>query len=298
MTDMNPAMSAAAGFRPKVIVTGAASGIGKEIAREFAEQGADLVLIDFDADRLAEAAAGLPNTAADAPGTVETIDADLRDASAIPQMMERVFARGAAHVLVNAAGVYPAAPLLELTADLWDAVQAINVRAPLLLTVAFARQVLAAGIEAPAGYPCVVNISSGAALRARPGAAHYTTSKAALEMVTRASALELGPQGIRVNAVAPGFVVVDSTLNLSSADYISKVSETPLGRKGRPDDIARAVLWMASPAAEWVTGEVLRVDGGSSTGAMNLPVHWAKPRTEVSDAHDGAAAKQQEGKAE
>jgi NAD(P)-dependent dehydrogenase (short-subunit alcohol dehydrogenase family) len=94
-------------------------------------------------------------------------------------------------------------------------------------------------------------------------------------MATRASALELGPLGIRVNAVAPGFVTVDSEANPVTEEYAAAVSPNPLGRRGRPDDIANAVLWLCSDAAEWITGEVLRVDGGASTGAMNLPLHWA-----------------------
>jgi NAD(P)-dependent dehydrogenase (short-subunit alcohol dehydrogenase family) len=172
-------------------------------------------------------------------------------------------------VLVNSAGVYPATPFLDLNAATWDAVQHLNVRAPLLATVALARLATAAGRA-----PVIVNISSGAALRARPGAAPYSSSKAALEMVTRASALELGAYGIRVNAVAPGFVTVDSDANPVTEEYAAAVSPNPLGRRGQPDDIARAVLWLCSDEADWVTGEVLRVDGGASTGAMNLPLHW------------------------
>lgn len=93
-------------------------------------------------------------------------------------------------------------------------------------------------------------------------------------MATRASALELGPLGIRVNAVAPGFVTLDSTANPVSEDYAAAVSGNPLGRRGKPDDIARAVLWLTSGEAEWITGEILRVDGGSSAGAMKVPLHW------------------------
>jgi NAD(P)-dependent dehydrogenase (short-subunit alcohol dehydrogenase family) len=199
---------------------------------------------------------------------VRTIVADLRDPVSPERVVAEAWSAAPVDVLVNAAGVYPATPFAELDATTWDAVQAVNVRAPLLATVALGNLAVAAGRT-----PCVVNISSGAALRARPGAAPYSTSKAALEMVTRASALELGPAGIRVNAVAPGFVTVDSTINAVTPEYADAVSANPLGRRGAPSDIAEAVFWLADPdAAGWVTGTVLRVDGGSSTGAHTLPL--------------------------
>ncbi|WP_166969478.1 SDR family NAD(P)-dependent oxidoreductase [Brevibacterium atlanticum] len=264
-------------FAPHVLVTGAASGIGKEIAHQYADQSVQLTIVDFDAEALTVVADDLRRSGS----VVNTIMCDLRRPEAPASVIDSAFSHGDVHVLINSAGIYPAVPLLDITAEVWDAVQSINVRTPQLLTVEFAKRVRHLANELPIGYPSVVNISSGAALRARPGAAPYTTSKAALEMVTRASALELGPQGIRVNAVAPGFVVVDSDLNRLSDDYVEKVSANPLGRKGRPDDIARAVLWLASPEAEWITGEILRVDGGSAAGALNLPIHWPETRTEI-----------------
>lgn len=269
-----------------VLVTGAASGIGLEVARGYAADGCRLTLVDFDARRLAEAEESCRSLGGDAQSLV----ADLRDTEAPAQVMDAAFAAGPLDVLVNAAGVYPAVPLLDVTAEIWDAVQAINVRAPLLLTVELARRTAGRTSDPPTGCPSVVNISSGAALRARPGAAPYTTSKAAVEMATRAAALELGPLGIRVNAVAPGFIAVDSTLNPLSDEYVSKISENPLGRVGVPADIARAVRWIASPAAEWITGEVLRVDGGANAGTLGLPIHWSEPRLDVhTDDQEGRA---------
>jgi NAD(P)-dependent dehydrogenase (short-subunit alcohol dehydrogenase family) len=250
-----------------VLITGAGSGIGRQTALAFAGQGEMLSLVDLRADAanaVAREARALGAEAAHVHGT------DLRDPEAPAATVRAAWEKAPVDVLVNAAGVYPATPFLDLDASIWDAVQHLNVRAPLLSTVALAQLASAAGRR-----PVVVNISSGAALRARPGAAPYATSKAALEMATRASALELGPLGIRVNAVAPGFVTVDSEANPVTEEYAAAVSPNPLGRRGRPDDIANAVLWLCSDAAEWITGEVLRVDGGASTGAMNLPLHWA-----------------------
>ncbi|MDP9886072.1 NAD(P)-dependent dehydrogenase (short-subunit alcohol dehydrogenase family) [Sinomonas atrocyanea] len=249
-----------------VLITGAGSGIGRQTAIAFAQQGAVLSLVDLRADAATAVAREAQALGAEA---VHVYGTDLRDPEAPAATVRAAWETAPVDVLVNAAGVYPATPFLDLDASTWDAVQNLNVRAPLLSTVVLAQLASAAGRR-----PVVVNISSGAALRARPGAAPYATSKAALEMATRASALELGPLGIRVNAVAPGFVTVDSEANPVTEEYAAAVSPNPLGRRGRPDDIANAVLWLCSDAAEWITGEVLRVDGGASTGAMNLPLHW------------------------
>lgn len=256
-----------------VLVTGAASGIGLAVARSFAALGDRLTLVDHRADALAAAAGSIGSTEA-----VGTVAADLRDPDAPTRAVTAAWEQAPVDVLVNAAGVYPATPFLELDAATWDSVQDVNVRAPLLATVALGRLATRVGRT-----PTVVNISSGAALRARPGAAPYSTSKAALEMVTRASALELGAAGIRVNAVAPGFVVVDSEVNRVSDEYAAAVSPNPLGRPGDPSDIAKAVVWLADPEQSgWVTGTILRVDGGSSTGAHNLPLSSSTTREEVS----------------
>ncbi|TCK62893.1 SDR family oxidoreductase [Curtobacterium sp. PhB136] len=249
-----------------VLVTGAASGIGLAVAQRFASLGDRLTLVDHRADALAAAAGSI------GPTPVGTVVADLRDPDAPTRAVSTAWEQAPVDVLVNAAGVYPATPFLELDAATWDSVQDVNVRAPLLATVALAQLATAAGRT-----PTVVNITSGAALRARPGAAPYSTSKAALEMVTRASALELGAAGIRVNAVSPGFVVVDSAVNRVSDEYAAAVSPNPLGRPGEPSDIAKAVVWLADPEQSgWVTGTVLRVDGGSSTGAHTLPLSTAR----------------------
>ncbi len=241
-----------------VLVTGAGGGIGAAIAARFAEAGDRLVLSDLRAAELSTVAAELGN-AVELPG-------DLADTDYVEGLVERA---GAVDVLVNAAGIYPATPLLEMTAAVWDRVQDVNVRAALLTTVVFGRAHVAAGTTG-----AVVNISSGAATRARPGAAHYATSKAALEMVTKACAVELGPHGIRVNAVSPGFVTVDSDANPVTEAYAAAVSVNPLGRRGEPREIADAVYWLAGPEAAWITGAVLRVDGGSTAGAAGLPLHW------------------------
>ena len=262
-----------------VVVTGAASGIGRAVCETFAAAGDRVVAVDRRAEPLEEAVAAL-RRAHRVP--VRALVADLAEPGAAAGLADRARAADAAGepatVLVNAAGLYPAVPLLELTPDAWDRVLDVNLRAAALTTVGFARTLVAAGRPG-----AVVNISSGAAVRARPGAAAYCTSKAALEMLTRACAVELGEHGIRVNAVSPGFVPVDSAANPVTEEYAAAVSPNPLGRPGRPEDIARAVHWLAGDDAAWTTGAVLRVDGGSTAGTTALPLHWP-PATAQGDA--------------
>lgn len=262
-----------------VLVTGAGGGIGAAIAARFAADGCRLTLADFRPQELSDTVARLR---AEHDVEIEGIDGDLADASFASRLVDRA---GRPGVLVNSAGIYPATPLLDMTAQIWDRVQDVNVRAAMLTTVAFGRSCAEAHLPG-----VVVNISSGAATRARPGAAHYATSKAALEMLTRACAVELGGSGIRVNAVSPGFVTVDSSANPVTEAYAEAVSVNPLGRRGEPDDIARAVHWLASAEAEWITGAILRVDGGSTAGASRLPLHWAG-QTEVQQGGQNTAGR-------
>jgi len=249
-----------------VVVTGAGSGIGLQVALRFAELGERLTLVDISGTALDGAAREAEARGAEV-ASVQSVD--LRTTEGPGAVIDEAWDIAPVDVLVNSAGVYPATPFLSLDAATWDRVLDLNTRAPMLTTVSLARRAVSDQRGAS-----VINISSGASQRARPGAAPYSTSKAGLEMLTRASALELGQYGIRVNAVAPGFVTVDSEINPVTEEYAAAVSPNPLGRRGLPDDIARAVIWLAGDDANWITGEILRVDGGSSAGAMNLPLHW------------------------
>lgn len=241
-----------------VVVTGAASGIGHEIGSLFAGLGATVTGVD------------LPDARAAVPGNFQHwIPKDLSGAD-VAAAVETAWKVAPIDVLVNAAGIYPAVPVREVSEAVWDHIMNVNVRAPMMAIVALARLAESAGER-----PSVVNISSGAAHRSRPGGAVYAVSKAALNMVTKSTALEFGRIGIRVNAVSPGFVSVDSFANPVTAEYKAVMSDNPVGRAGRPADVARAVLWLADPESEWVTGTILTVDGGSSTGMMHVPLNWS-----------------------
>jgi 3-oxoacyl-[acyl-carrier protein] reductase len=246
----------------RVVVTGAAGRIGTAIAGRFCREGDTVVAVDFREADLQAAMKPLVAT-----GAATTVVADQRDVSVTKELIPRVWdTAGPVDVLVNVAAYIPVDRFIDMTAARWDEVMAVNVRAPMLLTGALARRARDAGRTAS-----VVTISSGAALRARPGAAHYTTSKAAVEMMVRNAAIELAPD-VRVNAVSPGFINVDSPVNRVSAEYARALGGNPMGRPGHPDDIANAVYWIAGDEASWVTGSVLRVDGGSSAGNAALPL--------------------------
>lgn len=244
-----------------VLVTGAAGGVGAACAAAFAAHGDHVTGVDARGEELRSS---MDRLAAQHGVRTAAEVADLADPDCGALVARAVDGLGPVDVLVNAAGIYPATPLDAMTAAAWDRVQHVNVRAPVLLTVALAAQRRSGA---------VVNISSGAATRARPGAAHYCTSKAALEMATKACAVELASAGIRVNAVAPGFITVDSPVNPVTDTYRDAVSRNPLGRSGEVEEVAAAVLWLASDAASFTTGAVLRVDGGATAGTTDLPLH-------------------------
>lgn len=237
-----------------MIVTGAGSGIGRAAALAFAAAGADVLGVGRRAEPLAEVAARQPR--------VVPFVADVRVGEAPTAIVAAAVNRwGKVDVLVNNAGVFAAMSLAETDARRVRDVFDTNVVAPSLLAAA-----ALAELRANAG--TIVNVSSMLGHRPAPGAAHYAASKAALEQLTRTWALELAPDRVRVNAVAPGPTDSDALAAAGlSAEAIAKVENdeaerVPLGRRGRADEVAAWIIGFADPAAAWLTGQVLTVDGG------------------------------------
>ncbi|MEU3168208.1 SDR family NAD(P)-dependent oxidoreductase [Streptosporangium sp. NPDC006930] len=250
-----------------VLVTGGARGIGRGIADAFHDAGATVVVADLDETRTEQVAAELAATSGASPAPVSAVRLDVRDPGSVTAAFEHATTRhGGVDVLVNCAGVYPNTSALDMTAAEWDEVFAVNVRGVMLTSQAFARTSGALG-----GGRRIVNVSSGAARSARVGAAHYCSSKAAVEMLTRVLALEFAPSGITVNAVAPGLIEVPATLALSAEYVTTLVAGQPVHRMGTPAEIARACLFLADPDSSFITGSVLDVDGGFLAGTALPP---------------------------
>ena len=234
------------------LVTGASRGIGAAVARALDQAGARVVLVARDRARLEQVAAGLVND----PVVLETDLAHPEAPAALAA--EALNAVGAVDILINNAAVAHRASVLDLTPALIDRLLAVNVRAPLLLIAALAPGMIDHGGGA------IVNLSSVSGVVGTPRRASYAATKGAIDAATRSLAAELGPAGIRVNAVAPG--VVDTDLwakNKAIPGVVEQIeAQTPLRRWSVPGDIADVVVFLASDAARFITGETLCVDGG------------------------------------
>ena len=239
------------------IVTGGGSGIGFAVARAFARAGANVVIAGRRKDTLDHAASLIAETGAQ----TSAISADVADPADCQHLVAAAVGRfGAADVLVNNAAYFALVPLLDADAEAAARFLSVNVAGPLHCARAFAADAIAKGRRG-----AVVNVSSIAGQRPAPGCGLYSASKAALDMLTRAMALEWGPQGIRVNAVAPGHVATEGVLADFQAGRLDKarmLASIPARRIADVDDIADAVLFLCSDAARHVMGQVLTVDGG------------------------------------
>jgi 3-oxoacyl-[acyl-carrier protein] reductase len=239
-----------------VIVTGAAAGIGQATARRFAQEGCKVASWDFREGQ------------AEPSGLFQTVD--VPDSAAVGRAVEEVVSRwGGVSVLVNNAGILRDGQLVKykdgavvgaMSDAQFDAVVDVNLRGVFLC----ARAVVPAMIQAGGGV--ILNASSVVGLYGNFGQTNYVASKAGVVGMTRVWARELGKYRIRVNAVTPGFIGTEMVRAMPAKVLQSMVDHTPLGRMGKPDDVANAYLWLASDAASFVSGAVLGVDGGMVTG--------------------------------
>jgi NAD(P)-dependent dehydrogenase (short-subunit alcohol dehydrogenase family) len=241
-----------------VLVTGGGSGLGRGIALRFAEAGAQVV-VHYRSS--AAGARAVVEGCQQAGSRATAFAADLTNEGEVARLFgQAAEAHGPIDVLINNAGVYPSAPLVEITPRQWDEIIALNLRSVHLCTQAAARQMIAHGAGG-----AIVNITSIEAESAASAHSHYAAAKAGVLAHTRAAAWELGRHGIRVNAVAPGLIWREG-IEQDWPDGVARWGQAaPLGRLGQPEDVADACLFLASSAARWITGASLTVDGGVLT---------------------------------
>lgn len=246
------------------IVTGGGMGIGQAIAFRLAEAGASIMIADIDL----EAANQTVEQIKASGGKAQAIRADARSAADAKKVAQAtVEAFGSLDILVNNAGVYPIFPIKEISEEIWDKTLDTNLKGMFFCSQAAAEAMIKGGHGGK-----IVNIASIDALHPGGELAHYNASKGGVVMLTKALALELAPHQILVNAVAPGSIATPGTAASTDA-YLARGGDikdlakkfrgrVPLGRVGRPDDIAKVVLFVVSAAADYMTGSLVLVDGG------------------------------------
>lgn len=235
------------------LVTGATSGIGAATAAALADQGAHVLVAGRNASRGADVVSAIRARG----GKADFVAADLHDADSARQLARRAVELGGGRVdiLVNNAGVGAFKPTAEVTEEEFDSLYAVNVKASYFLVAALAPGMAARGAGA------IVNVSTQVAAYGAPGMSLYGSSKAALNLLTKAWAAEYGPQGVRVNAVALGPTRTEGTASMGEGlDRLA--AQAPAGRPATPDEVASAIVYLAGAAASFVQGVVLPVDGG------------------------------------
>lgn len=235
-----------------VVVTGAGKGIGKGIAQAFAQAGYQVVVSDINYDECLQVA-----TEIEAIGQKAiAVKCDVSLKVEVDNLIEEAINKfGQLDVLVNNAGIFPFQAFAEMTESDWDKVMNVNLKSLFLSSQAAAKKMLAGGK--------IINISSIAATVGFSGLVHYCASKGGANAMTRALALELAAKKINVNNVAPGAIETPGASGAQTEEVKKQTLSTiPWGRMGQPEDIASAVLFLASPGADYITGQTLIVDGG------------------------------------
>lgn len=237
------------------LVTGAGSGIGRAIAREYAAHGARIAAVDIDAAAVEATVAGLE------PGQGIALAGDISVASTVEALAERAAAAcGGVDILVNCAGILDGyAPIMETSEALWDRILGVNLKSIFLLS----RAVIPGMVSRGSGV--IVNIASIAGLGAGGGGAAYTTSKHGVIGLTRQTAYDYGRTGIRCNAICPGAIETGMTRDiLDSGDQavMDLIRSVPAGRHGQPEEIAKLALYLASDDSAFVHGAAFAIDGG------------------------------------
>lgn len=244
-----------------VVVTGAGNGIGLVLAHAFAAEHARVVVAEINRESGRRAVSEIEQ----AGGRAIFVQTDVADEARVQAMVEETLAQlDRIDILVNNAGVVAHKRLIDLEREVWDRQIAVQLTGPFLTIKHVGRHM----VERTGG-GAIVNISSVSALMGRIKGAPHCAAKGGLTMLTKVAAMELAESGVRVNAVAPGLIDVPAQRqeeNLSSAYQTRYMQEVPLGRMGQPSDIAKAVMFLASDDADWITGQLYLVDGGLMAG--------------------------------
>ncbi len=246
------------------VVTGGASGIGRAIATALAIRGATIAIADVDQSLAMETSQAL-----EAEDYVTGIFmCDVSDKAQVERLFDGVVTTyGHVDILVNNAGKGHNSKVIDLTEQEWDTVLAVNLKGPFLCSQAAARKMIEQGKGGR-----IINITSTAGENARVNSAAYSASKAGLIQFTRTLAMELGADGITVNAVGPGLTLHESPIWTPPSEAYQKafIEQTPMGRTGTPQDVAQAVTFLASDEASYITGQTIFVDGGYSSGKLSV----------------------------
>ncbi|MDP8214613.1 MAG: 3-oxoacyl-[acyl-carrier-protein] reductase [Candidatus Euphemobacter frigidus] len=237
----------------KAIVTGGARGIGRAIALALAGEGAAIAVLDMDEPGAKETAALIEK--AGRRSLAWTVDISLL--SQVQEAVNKILDLwGSIDIVVNNAGITRDALLIRMSEEDWDSVLAVNLKGAFNLSRATARSMM----KQRSG--CIVNVASIIGLMGNAGQANYAASKGGLIALTKSLAKEMAPRGIRVNAVAPGFIATEMTDKIPPQIKEEMVKAIPLSRMGTPEDVAGVVVFLASPSASYITGQVLIIDGG------------------------------------
>ena len=238
-----------------VVITGGSKGIGREIALRFGEDKARIVLVHYDPDE--SAAEETLNILAEKGIKAESHRVDISSYEDTGALFKEILSRfGKVDVLINNAGITRDGLLMRMSEEDWDRVMQVNLKSVFNCT----RAVLRPMVKERKG--CIVNISSVAGQIGNAGQANYATSKAGIIGFTKTVAREVASREITVNAVAPGFIDTEMTQALPATVRESLVEQIPLGRIGKPEDVAETVYWLCSRAAAYITGQVIHVNGG------------------------------------
>jgi NAD(P)-dependent dehydrogenase (short-subunit alcohol dehydrogenase family) len=239
-----------------VIVTGSSRGIGRGIALRFASAGAAVVINNRNNFEQVQAVVELIKNAG---GRAAAVQGDMTRKTDVERLVaETISTFGRLDVMVNNAGSYPSSLLVNMGEEEWDEVINSNLRSVFLGTQAAAKQMIAQGKGG-----CIINIASIEGEKTAPGHSHYNAAKAGVVMHTRTAARELGRHGIRVNVVSPGLIWREGLEQSWPKGVEFWLKTTPISRLGQPEDVADACLFLASPAARWISGVNLPVDGGA-----------------------------------